>query len=140
MGNLRLRMEQDLGTILEDYTNGFALPVILKSPNTGLTQEYSANDPDTPRTIPLTGRVVYASFDFNADTGMPMRVDNPIVTLRTSSLDEVPQAGEIWAVEIPEKPDPAADKKTLLMTLAPRTGDSYQWVQLVLSELLQESP
>jgi hypothetical protein len=132
-------MESDLEVMLEDYENGFALPVILKNPNTGETQEFSANDPDTPRTILLAGRVTYARFEFDADTGLPMRVDNPIVTLRKSSLDTVPKAGETWAVQIPEEPRVDAPKKTFLMAIAPRTGDSYQWIQMALTELQQES-
>lgn len=137
--NLRVRMEQDLGMILENYESGFGLPVILISPD-GETQEFSANDPETPRTIPLTGRVSYAYFKFDADSGAPMRVDNPIVTLRKSSLDRVPKAGENWVVQIPEKPDPDAPKKSFFMEHAPRAGDSFQWIQLPLTELAQESP
>lgn len=130
-------MEQDLGMILEDYENGFGLPVILIAPD-GTKQEYSANDPDTPRTILLAGRVSYARFDQDPDTGMPIRVDNPIVTLRKSSLDRVPIAGERWMVQIPETPSVGASKKTFYMEYAPRSGDSYQWIQLPLTEFLQE--
>jgi hypothetical protein len=129
-------MERDLGAVLEDYTNGFALPVILVSPD-GEVQEFSANDPNTPRTILLTGRVTYSRFDVDPETGLPYRVDNPIVTLRKSSLDRIPVAGENWAVKIPEKPEVAAPKKTFFLEFAPRTGDSYQWIQLPLTELRQ---
>jgi hypothetical protein len=132
-------MEQDLGMILENSTSGFGLPVILISPD-GETQEFSANDPETPRTIPLTGRVSYAWYREDPDGGMPMRVENPIVTLRKSSLDRVPLAGEKWTVSIPEKPDPAAPKKTFFMEFAPRAGDSFQWIQLPLTELAQDTP
>lgn len=137
MVNLREQMERDLGFILEDYENGFGLPVILVAPD-GTEQEFSANDPDTPRTIPLTGRVAYARYEEDSDTGMPMRVRNPIVTLRKSSLDRIPLAGERWMVKIPEKPEVAAAKKTYYLEYAPRSGDSYQWIQLPLTEFLQE--
>jgi hypothetical protein len=138
MGNLREQMEQDLGFMLEDLDNGFALPVILVNPHTGIAQEFSANDPDAPRTIPLAGRVTYARFEFSSDTGMPMRVDNPIVTLRKSSLDVIPKAGENWVVKIPEEPRVDAPKKSFMMSIAPNTGDSYQWIQLALTNLSQE--
>ncbi len=136
--NLRERMEQDLGEILEDYENGFGLPVILIAPD-GTKQEFSANDPDTPRTIPLTGRITYARFDQDPETGMPFRVDNPIVTLRISSLDRVPVKGENWIVQIPEEPRVDADKKSFLIEFAPRTGGSYQWIQLPLTDLEQSA-
>lgn len=137
MGNLRERMERDLGTMLEDYENGFGLPVVLVAPD-GTEQEFSANDPDTPRTIPLTGRITWARYEQNQETGMPMRIDNPIVTLRKSSLDRVPVAGERWMVKIPEKPEVDADKKTYFMEHAPRLGDSFQWIQIPLTEFAQE--
>lgn len=137
MGNLRERMEADLEEILEDHQNGFALPIILIAPD-GETQEYSANDPDTPRTIPLTGRVIYARFDMDPDTGMPVRIDNPIVTLRKSSLDRVPLAGETWSVQIPKEPAINADKETYVTELAPRDGRSFGWIQLPLTLLEQE--
>jgi hypothetical protein len=139
MTNLREVMESDLGVILEDYINGFALPVILIAPD-GTTQEFSANDPDVPRTIPLTGRVAYSRMEQNSDTGLPMRVDNPVVTLRKSSLDRVPLAGENWSVKIPEKPSLSADMKTYFLEYAPRSGDSFAWIQLLLTELEQDTP
>jgi hypothetical protein len=138
MGNMREQMERDLGEMLEDYENGFALPVILIAPD-GTEQAFSANDPDTPRTIPLTGRVTSAWFDQNPDTGMPMRVDNPIVTLRKSSLDRVPEAGENWAVKIPKEPAVDSEKETFFMEFAPRLGDSFGWIQIPLMKFRQES-
>lgn len=139
MGNLREKMEAGLEKMLEDYENGYGLPVVLIAPD-GTKQEYSANDPDTPRTILLAGRVTYARFEQDPATGMPYRVDNPIVTLRRSSLDRVPVAGEKWIVQIPEEPKVDADKKSFLMEHAPRTGGSYQWIQLPLTDLEQNSP
>jgi hypothetical protein len=134
--NLRERIEADLEGILEDYQNGFALPVILIAPD-GVKQEFSANDPDVPRTIPLTGRVTYARFDIDPDTGLPLRIDNPIVTLRRSSLDRIPLAGELWSVQIPKKPAVDAEKETYVTELPPRDGRSFGWIQLPLTLLEQ---
>lgn len=138
MANLRERMESDLGRILEDYQNGFGLPVVLISPD-GEKQEFNAHDTGTPQTTPLAGRVLYARFEQSPETGMPYRVNNPMVTLRKSSLDRVPKAGERWAVQIPIEPNLTSDKQTYIMELAPQSGDSYPWVSLVLMELEQES-
>lgn len=131
-------MERDLGAMLENYENGFALPVILVSPD-GVEQGFSANDPDVPRTIPLTGRITFSRFDID-ENGAPSRVDNPIVTLRRSSLDRIPLAGENWAVKIPTTPDFDAVKETFFLESAPRAGDSYQWIQLPLTKFLQDTP
>lgn len=138
MGNLREKIERDLEQSLENYINGFGLPVILISPD-GEIQEFSANDPNTPRTIPLTGRITFSRFDQDPTTGLPVRIDNPLVTLRISSLDRIPKAGENWVVKIPEKPQVDATKKTFFMEIAPRSGDSFQWIQIPLTELQQES-
>lgn len=137
MSNLREQMEADLEVVLEDYQNGFALPVILVAPN-GVRQEFSANDPNTPRTIPLTGRVVYSRFDIDSATGVPCRIDNPIVTLRRSSLDRIPLAGELWSVQIPKEPRIDADLETYVTELPPRDGRSFGWIQLPLTLLEQE--
>jgi len=137
MGNLRERMERDLGVMIEDSVNGFGLPVSLVSPD-GERQIYDAHDTGVPQTQLLMGRVVYARFEVTPQTGMPYRVNDPMVTLRKSSLDRVPAAGEVWAVTIPKEPSLTSDTETYIMELAPQSGDSYPWILLVLMKAEQD--
>lgn len=130
-------MERDLGAMIEDSVNGFGLPVSLCPPD-GERQIYDAHDTGVPQTQLLMGRVVYARFEVSPQTGMSYRVNDPMVTLRKSSLVRVPAAGEIWSVTIPKEPSLTSDTETYLMTMAPQSGDSYPWILLVLMKAEQD--
>lgn len=87
MPNLRVLAESDLGTTLE---GDFALPVELIDPE-GAEQS-------------LMGQVLYDTTSLDPDTGEAITVNNPIVTLRRSTLTRIPQDGETWLVRIPITP------------------------------------
>ena len=129
--NLRQRIEKDLAVSLE---GAFGLPVELIDPD-GVTYNTSANDPAQP----LVGRVTYDRSEENVETGEPMLVPLPVVTLRRSSLGRIPEDGERWAVKIPEDPDPEAPKKTFIFFgRALRGGRSMGVLKIYPQEAEQE--
>lgn len=87
--------ESDLSAVLEN-PNDWGMPVVLKGP-TGATQT-------------VNGQVLRDSIMVNPETGEPVLNTTPVVTLRISSLNPVPQNGEKWYIEIPSTPDPASAK------------------------------
>jgi len=93
MTNLRSLVEKDLSQTIEAE---FSTPVILISPTTGerITQSVDGRT--------LVGRVLFSHKEISPETGEPIIVPTPVVTLRTSSLKQVPKSGEVWAVIIPE--------------------------------------
>lgn len=93
--NLRQRAELDLAKSLE---REFKIPVILIDPD-GITHDTSENDG-----LPLGGQVLFDSISFNPDTGDQIISQNPVVTLRRSSLLRVPEPGETWIVKVPVSP------------------------------------
>jgi hypothetical protein len=93
MTNLRSLVEKDLSQTIEAE---FSTPVILVSPTTG---ERIDKTTDGRR---LCGRVLWSHKEIDPATGEPVIVPTPVVTLRTSSLPQVPKSGEVWAVIIPE--------------------------------------
>ena len=100
MVNLREQLEQDLGETLEGE---WGLPVVLIDPD-GVKYDTSANDP----TKPLAGQVLYGKKEFNPDTGQDVYINQPIVSLRVTSLTRVPQNGEKWALKMPIRPSTTA--------------------------------
>lgn len=131
MGNLRARIERDLARTIE---GDFGLPVVLVSPD-GEIQDHSANDP----TSLLFGRIDYDRTELDPETGMPVQIKKPMVTLRVSSLTRIPQAGENWAVKIPVVPSATAPMVTFFLEQAPRDGGSYAYIKLPLTNLSQSS-
>ena len=95
--NIRTLAESDLGTTLED-ADGFGQPVILIGPD-GLRIETNENTGE-----PLTGQVLYDTVRMDADTGADVITEEPVITLRRSSLLRVPVSGEIWIIIIPGSP------------------------------------
>jgi hypothetical protein len=128
MGDLRERIELDLRTTLEGR---FGLPVELTSP-AGVTQIYSKNDPE----LLLQGQVMYDTTEFNPETGERVVIPEPVVTLRRSSLDTIPQPGEFWFITIPSKPGESAPKETYVLStdLPPQDGRSLGIVRLYLTK------
>lgn len=112
--NLREQLEQDLGESLEGE---WGLPVVLIGPD-GVKYDTSANDP----TKSLSGQVLYGKKEFNPDTGQEIYINNPIVTLRISSLARVPQNGEIWSIQIPTTPSTTAATSTFIFNGRPLEG------------------
>lgn len=106
--NLRVAIERDLHESLEGE---FKIPVELTSPD-GETQIYSANNTDEL----LGGQVLYYSRRENPETGEIIVVNEPVVTLRITSLDRVPQSGENWYIKMPTSPVEGAEKRSFVFT------------------------
>lgn len=85
--NLREQAENDLAETLEGE---FSLPVELVAPD---GSEISAR-----------GQVIYDQIKINPSTGEEMIVNEPVITLRRSSLSRVPVAGEKWLIRYPQTP------------------------------------
>lgn len=100
MVNLREQLEQDLGETLEGE---WGLPVVLIDPD-GVIYDTSAND----QAKPLVGQVLYGKREFNPDTGQDAFINQPIISIRVSSLARVPQNGEKWGIKIPTSPSTTA--------------------------------
>lgn len=108
MENLRVQIELDLADSLEGE---WKVPVELTSPD-GITQTHSVNDPDSL----LGGQVLYFTRRENPDTGEIVVVDQPVASLRISSLLRVPQNGEKWFIKMPTSPVVGADYETFVFT------------------------
>lgn len=117
MMNLRKLVEADLETTLE---GDFALPIILVAPD-GSETTYQ-------------GRIDYESTEFDVETGAMLVESIPVVTLRRSSLTQIPSAGENWGVRIPVIPDPDADTTLFLWDgVEPEVGKSIGYLRLKLT-------
>ena len=124
MINLRALAERDLSQTIEGE---FAVPVVLISPQgERITQTTGGK--------PLCGRVLWTRKEISPDTGEPVVVPAPVVTLREASLPRVPKTGEKWYVQIPSSPrlgSPMADY-LLDMTAAVELGKSLGVINLPL--------
>lgn len=99
MPNLREQAESDLGLTLEGE---FGQPVELTNPDTGAIQT-------------VQGQVLYDTTSADPETGVPIIINNPVVTLRRSSLNPMPQPGEIWHIRIPITPSTTAALEDFLI-------------------------
>ena len=108
MENLREQMEIDLNDMIESE---FIMPVELTGPD-GITQLYSANNIGSL----LGGRTQSHSTVVDPETGEKILVEIPVVTLRLSSLNRVPVAGETWFIKIPVSPASGAAKQSYIMS------------------------
>lgn len=124
--SLRKLAETDLQTTLESRAD-FGLPVILIRP----TGEIITG---------LSGQILYEETLWDAETGQPVIDDNPVVTLRTSSLitiaGAIPKQGENWIFRIPEKPDPESQTIDYLLQ-NPIGNGSIGFIRFKLQELKQ---
>ncbi|MCK5127576.1 MAG: hypothetical protein KAR42_15070 [candidate division Zixibacteria bacterium] len=130
--NLREKVEQDLGVTLE---GAFSLLVVLIDPD-GVTQSSKKDDRDTD----LTGQVLYDTVVEDPATGGRVVINEPIVTLRRSSLIRVPEAGETWSVKIPLDPSTPEVLTTFILdpTKSPEGGRSIGFIRLYLKKAAQE--
>jgi hypothetical protein len=108
LDNLRQEIEHDLYDSLESE---WKMPVELTTPD-GQVQRYSLNNPSEL----LGGQVLYFSRRENPDTGEVVVVDQPVVTIRVSSLIRVPKQGERWYIKMPISPVSGAEKKSFVFT------------------------
>ncbi len=133
--NLREQCEQDLSITLE---GDFGLPVELVSPD-GIEYKFSANSPDPLNPLSIMGQVLYDTVRADPDTGEPITVNEPIVSLRRSSLDRVPVSGERWVVKIPTTPSLTAELEPFILspTRPPAGGASIGFIKLYLQRISQ---
>lgn len=126
MTNLRALAEKDLSHTIEVE---FSTPVALISP-AGERVEKTVDG------RPLVGRVLWSHKETNPDTGEPVIVPTPVVTLRASSLPQAPKSGEVWAVIIPESLRQNAPLKNYVTDAAGIVEDerNFGYVNLFLVE------
>lgn len=135
MENLRAQIEADLHESLEDE---WGMPVELTSPE-GQTQRYSMNNPSEL----LKGQVLYFSRQENPATGEMMIVNQPVVTLRISSLIREPLAGEKWYMKFPKSPQEGAPMLSWVFTptKAPEHGTDIGFIRIYPQRVTQsEAP
>lgn len=108
MENLRAAIESDLHDSLEGE---FGMAVELISPN-GEQQIYSLNNSSEL----LTGQVLYFSRRVDPETGETIVVNQPVVSLRISSLTVIPQPGENWYIKMPISSVEGAEKQRFVFT------------------------
>lgn len=133
MENLRVTMERDLGDCLESE---FKMPVELTSPD-GETQIYSVNNPLEK----LGGQVLYFSRRENPETGETIVINQPVVTLRISSLSRVPIPGERWFIAMPIDPTIGALWRQFIFTpdRAPEHGTDIGFIKIYPQRIEQET-
>ena len=132
MGGLRAIIERDLGETLE---GDFGLPVRLVSPE-GITQIKSANDPEND----LMGQVLYDYAILDPDSGAEVVVHEPVVTLRRTSLNEIPSCapGKNWLIKIPATPSEEAEKVTYRIGRTPEGGATIGIIRLYCEAIEQD--
>ena len=124
MVNLREIVESDLEKTLE---GDFGQTILLTPPG-GV--EFEAR-----------GRIDYNTQDSDPDTGAPILVQVSSVTLRKSTLAQIPAAGENWFIKIPESPVAGAAllNRAMSTTRAPKNGDAIGTIQVFLQEVDQSA-
>jgi hypothetical protein len=124
MENLRAQIELDLHESLEGE---FKIAVELTSPD-GVKQIYSKNNPSEL----LGGQVLYFSKRADPETGEIIVVNQPVVTLRISSLTTVPKAGESWYIKMPISPEIGAAKERFVFTAtrSPEHGTDIGFIRI----------
>jgi hypothetical protein len=129
MENLRAAIESDLNDSLEGE---FGMAVELTSPE-GVQQIYSKNNPSEL----LKGQVLYFSRREDPETGETIVINQPVVTLRISSLINVPQAGENWYIKMPVSPQEGALKQRFVFspTRSPEHGTDIGFIRLYLQKI-----
>ena len=130
MPNLRELAESDLDTTLE---GDYGLPVELTDPD-GVIYTTKKDSTDL-----LMGQILYDTVLVDPATLEQMTVNLPIVSLRRSSLDRIPLAGETWHVRIPVTPSLTATKVDFLISgdRAHGGGASIGFIKLYLQKATQ---
>lgn len=120
----------------ETLESEWKMPVELTSPD-GVQQLYSKNNPSEL----LGGQVLYSSRRENPETGETIVVNQPVVTLRVSSLVRIPKAGEKWYIKIPTGIEPNASKQSFVFTpdRSPENGTDMGFIKLYLQRISSES-
>lgn len=132
MGDLREIVENDLSITLEGR---FGLPVELTSPD-GVTQTNSANDEESL----LMAQVLFDTTYEDPETGGVTILEDPVVTLRRTSLDRIPVDGEFWHVLAPTEPREDAPRESYVLSDLPiQGGASLGIVRLYLTKPKQSS-
>ena len=133
MESLRRTLERDMKETLESE---WKMPVELTSPD-GVQQLYSKNNPSEL----LGGQVLYSSRRENPETGETIVVNQPVVTLRVSSLVRIPKAGEKWYIKIPTGIEPNASKQSFVFTpdRSPENGTDMGFIKLYLQKISSET-
>jgi hypothetical protein len=108
MENLRQAVEKDLADSLEGE---WKMPVEITFPN-GIMQKYSANNPMEL----LGGQILYYTRRENPATGEMMIVQEPVVTLRLSSLIQAFTPGEKCYIKMPISPRVNAEYRRFVFT------------------------
>lgn len=128
--NLRERAEKDLKFSME---REWALPVIGIDPD-GNTLDTNQNTGE-----PLTGQILYDTVKDNPQTGSPVVINKPAISLRRSSLARIPKAGEKWFWKIPVDPSRTADLETFESDKQrpPEGGRSIGFIRIYLRRVKQ---
>ena len=129
MTNLRVQAEKDQSFTLE---GDFGLPVELMGPDAKIINtDINGN--------PLVGQVMFDYVTDSPETGQPIVVNEPVVTLRISSLSRVPQPGEKWTIKIPTSPSTTAPLETFNLdsNRPPEGGLSIGYIRLYPRKLEQ---
>jgi hypothetical protein len=130
MGSLRYEIESDLADTLEGE---FGMKIILEAPD-GTIIDKSAND----STADLMGQVLYDTTVENPETGGVMLIGKPVVSIRRSSLSQIPSDTDYskWFVKIPRSPINATMDRYKIEK-PPVQGKSIGFIVLELSKAIQ---
>lgn len=131
MENLRAAQERDLADCIEGE---FGADVTLTDPD-GTTYNKNAND----LTKNLRAKIRYRTQSVDPETGEPVIIHRPVVTLRITSLTRVPVDGENWLIQMPISPVSGALLKNLLFTpdRAIEDGIDMGFIKMYLVEVEQ---
>ncbi len=123
MENLRAQIEADLHDSIEGE---FGIAIEITSPD-GVTQIYSKNNPDEL----LKAQVLYFSKSTDPETGEAVIVNQPVVSIRISSLNRVPGSEEKWFIKMPTSPEESAEKENFVFTptRAPEHGTDIGFIR-----------
>ena len=129
MINLREQIESDLKYTLEGE---FGLPVELKDPDGNVINTDLNGDP-------LVGQILFDYKKFNPDTGEEVIINEPVISLRITSLSRIPKAGEKWQIRIPTSPSSTAtlDDYQIDTDRPPEGGKSIGFIRLYPRKLKQ---
>jgi hypothetical protein len=123
MVNLRELAETDLGVTLEgEY--GLPINIIFK---------------DGSKQLDIEAQVLYSSISTDPTTLAPIIVEEPVVSVRRSSLDQIPVAGDTAVFQIPNEPRRDADKDDYILskTRAPEKNRSIGFIRYYLQRANQ---
>ena len=85
------------------------LKIILEGDWSGQVTITKIDNPTTTQTLP--GQVLNDYIKFEAEDGGNIIDHSPMVTLRISTLETIPQDGENWYFDVPESPVAGAPNK-----------------------------